>query len=68
MIAQLNYSAVRLSISPDPNVPNLVVGVEKNGRLLLCVYDYKCAAEKGYNEVDIGKTDYTGGGCEKVVM
>lgn len=41
-------------MSPDPKLPKAVVGIAKDERLILCLYDYMTL--KKYSEIDVGKT------------
>ena len=45
----------RLSVSPDPKLPEVVIGIAKDKRLILCVYDYMNLS-KEYSKIDLGKS------------
>ena len=42
-------------MSPDPKIPRAVVGIAKNERLILCMYDYTEQNDFMISEIDIGK-------------
>lgn len=42
-------------MSPDPKIPKAVVGIAKNERLILCVYDYTEFELNDFSEIDVGK-------------
>ena len=43
-------------MSPDPEIPKTFVGIAKNERLTLCVYDYTKLND--CREIDVGKLFY----------
>lgn len=42
-------------MSPDPELPKVVVGIARNERIILCVCDYTKLEPSDFIEIDIGK-------------